>query len=286
MNYYGDFKADDTVYIIFNTYDSDGASVTVTNLASTDVHIHKDGGTTQRSSSAGITVSIDFDGITGNHLIAIDLSDNTDAGFYATGSDFQARVEGITVDTQTINSWVGSYSIENRSALMPTTAGRTLDVTATGAAGIDWANVENPTTAVDLSQTDIQLCDTVTTNTDMVGTDNAALASVCTEGRLSELDAANIPSDIDNILTDTGTTIPASIAGLNDISLSDIFTYAIEGAETFEQFQRAFMAILVNKSNGGGTGTINYRDVADSKNRVTGTVDANNNRTARTVDLT
>lgn len=47
------------------------------------------------------------------------------------------------------------------------TAGTTLDVTATGAAGIDWGNVENPTTALDLSGTDIQLADTVTTATNL-----------------------------------------------------------------------------------------------------------------------
>ncbi|MCK5235671.1 MAG: hypothetical protein KAR06_01700 [Deltaproteobacteria bacterium] len=35
----------------------------------------------------------------------------------------------------------------------------------------------------------------------MRGTDSAALASVCTEGRLAELDAANIPADIDAIPT-------------------------------------------------------------------------------------
>lgn len=49
----------------------------------------------------------------------------------------------------------------------------------------------------------VVLTDTCTTNTDMIGTNNAALASVCTEGRLSELDAANIPADVDAILTDT-----------------------------------------------------------------------------------
>lgn len=32
-----------------------------------------------------------------------------------------------------------------------------------------------------------------------------ALASVCTEGRLAELDAANLPADVDQILADTGT---------------------------------------------------------------------------------
>lgn len=37
--------------------------------------------------------------------------------------------------------------------LSPTTAGRTLDVTATGEAGIDWGNVGSPTTAVTLSGT-------------------------------------------------------------------------------------------------------------------------------------
>lgn len=44
---------------------------------------------------------------------------------------------------------------------------------------------------------------TCTTNTDMRGTDNAALASVCTEARLSELDAANLPADVSAILADT-----------------------------------------------------------------------------------
>lgn len=46
-----------------------------------------------------------------------------------------------------------------------TTEGNTLDVTATGAGGIDWGNIENKTTVNDLSATDIQLCDTVTTLT-------------------------------------------------------------------------------------------------------------------------
>jgi hypothetical protein len=53
----------------------------------------------------------------------------------------------------------------------------------------------------------VTLVGTTTTNTDMRGTDNAALASVCTEGRLGELDAANLPADVDAILTDTGTTL-------------------------------------------------------------------------------
>lgn len=59
----------------------------------------------------------------------------------------------------------------------PTTSGRSIDVTAGGTVGIDWANIESPTTTVDLSGTDINLVDTTTTNTDMRGTDSAFLAA-------------------------------------------------------------------------------------------------------------
>jgi len=45
----------------------------------------------------------------------------------------------------------------------------------------------------------VTLTDTTTTNTDMRGTDNAALASVCTEARLSELDTTNLPTDVSNV---------------------------------------------------------------------------------------
>ncbi len=52
----------------------------------------------------------------------------------------------------------------------------------------------------------VVLVGTTVTNSDMRGTDSAALASVCTETRLAELNAANLPADVDSILADTGTT--------------------------------------------------------------------------------
>jgi hypothetical protein len=51
----------------------------------------------------------------------------------------------------------------------PTVSGRSLDVTATGAAGIDWANVENPTTALNLSGTNIDPDQVVASVTGSVG---------------------------------------------------------------------------------------------------------------------
>lgn len=118
--YYGDFPEDDTVDILFNTFSSDdpSASVTITNFINTDVHIHKDGGLTQRNNAAGITVSVDFDGITGNHLVKIDTSDDTVGGFWVTGSEYQVRIEGATVDGATINVWIGAFSIERAGGVI------------------------------------------------------------------------------------------------------------------------------------------------------------------------
>lgn len=45
--------------------------------------------------------------------------------------------------------------------------------------------------------------DTAPLGTAMRGTDNAALASVCTETRLAELDAANLPTDVAGVKSDT-----------------------------------------------------------------------------------
>lgn len=110
--YYGDFPEDATVYMPLNTFSSDdpSASVTATDLADADIKVHKDGSATQIVTD-GATVTINFDSITGNHLITIDTSAHAD---YSVGSDYMVRVEGVTVDGGTINAWIGTFSIENR----------------------------------------------------------------------------------------------------------------------------------------------------------------------------
>ena len=125
MQYAGDYDMTDTVYIPFNTFTSDdpSASATITDLADGDIHIHKDGSVTQRSSGSGVTVATNFDGITGNHLVSIDLTDNTDAGYYATGSTYVVRMEGTTVDAATINAWIGLFTIGKTRAAIRTEIG-------------------------------------------------------------------------------------------------------------------------------------------------------------------
>jgi hypothetical protein len=149
VSFYGDYDLTETVVIPFNAFSSDdpSASITVTNLASTDVYIYKDGSLTQRTSFAGIAVDIDVDAIVGNHWVTIDLSDDTDVGFYVAGSRYQVRMEGVTIDGATINAWIGAFSIG--CTLRPTTAGRTVDVNATGEVGLD---LDNTSGTIDAAQ--------------------------------------------------------------------------------------------------------------------------------------
>ena len=108
--------AGDVLPIMFDTFDGGtGASITMTGLAVTDIEIYKDGGATQRASDAGYTLldtdGIDFDGITGIHGFSIDTGDNTDAGFYTTGSWFHVVVSSVTVDAQTVNFIAAAFRI-------------------------------------------------------------------------------------------------------------------------------------------------------------------------------
>lgn len=112
MTYLGDFATGATVRVPWNTIGTTGAFITRATDGS--IRVYKDASTTQRSSSAGITDSEDFDALTGVHLVSIDLSDNTDAGFYAAGHDYFVVLVGAVVDGVTINQALASFSILNR----------------------------------------------------------------------------------------------------------------------------------------------------------------------------
>lgn len=67
---------------------------------------------------------------------------------------------------------------------------------------------------------------------------------------------------------------------------ADIWAHVIEGTTTAEQSLRLANSANGAKTNGSPTAAFNVRDLADTKNRVAATVDANGNRTAVTRDLT
>jgi len=93
-----------TIYIPFNTFDSNdpSASVAIAALVAGDIEVYKDGSVTQRASDSGYTLldtdGIDFDGHVGIGGFSIDLSDNSTAGFWASGSRYFVLLGPVTVD--------------------------------------------------------------------------------------------------------------------------------------------------------------------------------------------
>jgi hypothetical protein len=85
----------------FTTHAQTGAAVAPSSaFENADLRIYKDGSATQRSSAVGITMTSPFDSVTGLHHVDIDLTDNTDAGFYAAGSFYEVHlVPDETVDS-------------------------------------------------------------------------------------------------------------------------------------------------------------------------------------------
>lgn len=209
--YYGDIALGDTVQWLFTTVNSSGVPTVLTGTPTATAYT--DGGLTQ--SATGVTLTASFDGVTGLNLISVVASSGN--GF-ASGENIEIVLAAGTVDGNSVVGYaVGSFSIENRAALRPTTAGNTLDVTATGEAGIDWANIGSPTTAQNLSGTNIDVDQVVASVSGAVGSVTGAVGSVTAA---VTIDAGSVDAIWDETLTSHVTADSAAVH-LKDI-LADV----------------------------------------------------------------
>lgn len=120
-------------------------------------------------------------------------------------------------------------------------------------------------------------------------------------GYLDELAAANIPADLNNILADTNelqglisdSKLAVQVKGMD----ADVLTASALKADAIDEILneevdndgtaislrgaiKLILSVLTAKSSGGGTTTLTFRDINDTKNRLVVTVDENGNRTA------
>jgi hypothetical protein len=97
---------------------------------------------------------------------------------YITG--FNAATDTITFAPATTQPWATqTYEIwPGVDYLRPTVSGRTLDVSTTGEAGLDWANIGSPTTAQTLSATTVATSQVVASVSGAVGSVTGAVGSV------------------------------------------------------------------------------------------------------------
>jgi hypothetical protein len=135
MSYRGDYAAASTVLVRFSTHKADGTPITLAGTPAVSVYKNS---TTE--STTGVTLTVDYDSRTGLQHVAIDTS--TDGTFYAAGNDFDVVITAGTVNgISVVGQVVGSFSLANRSALRPATAGRTLVVDAAGLADANTVKV-------------------------------------------------------------------------------------------------------------------------------------------------
>lgn len=139
----GDFNTGQTIHFIWSTNNGAGASVAPS--VNGTISVYKNNGVTQ--STTGVTDTRGFDGLTGIHACAIDLS--SDATFYSAGANFSVVLSAATIDGQSVNAEIAHFSIENRNVNVNVTkfggtagtfsAGRP-EVNTTHAAGTAWGS--------------------------------------------------------------------------------------------------------------------------------------------------
>lgn len=122
-------------------------------IANTDIKLRKGGGTTHISKNSGGGTHI----ANGYYYAVLDATDTDTVGLL----EVHANIAGALAvwDRYYVLEEVvfdALYAASAPGYLQPTTAGRTLDVSATGEAGIDFANIGAPTTTVNLSGTTIK----------------------------------------------------------------------------------------------------------------------------------
>ncbi len=215
--------------------DSDFKTVeTGLTIANTDVKLSKNGAAGVDKNSGGGTHRNN-----GMYSLTFDATDSDTVGEL----DGSILVSGALVVP--FKAWVFEEGVYDAlfanlapGYLQPTTAGRSLDVTTGGNAGIDWGNIVNQSTSVDLSDTAINLCDTITTYTNntvqsgdsfaLIGTAGAGLTDL---GGMSTGMQAEVQSECNDALV--------------AINLDHLFAVAIIGTDVTDN---SYAAKIVSPS--------------------------------------
>ena len=159
---------------------------------------------------------------------ATNLTTNNDKTGYALSA---AGVDAIWDEVQSGHVTAGTFGLfldaAVTSRLAPTVAARTLDVSATGGAGVDWSNVESQATAVNLSATTVNLVNTLTTytgNTVQTGDAFARLGAPAGASIAADIATRATPAQVNTEVLDVftvdtfaePTAVPAATATLKD----------------------------------------------------------------------
>jgi hypothetical protein len=223
-------------YIYFVAVDATDFTTRETGLTGFTVYRSRDGAAAAAMTTPTIneTDSINMPGV---YELLLDEDMTIGAGNDTEEMCFHITASGMHPVTRTIELY--------RTKI---TTGNTLDVTATGAAGIDWGNVENASTPVDLSATSLSLCDTVTDVTNEAGVIASGTAQAVT-GTTIQLASAETFADDElvgaTVVISGGSTgvgqarVITDYVGATDTATVDTWTTTPTGTVTYQVFATA-----------------------------------------------
>lgn len=195
------------VSLLYSTHAAAGGNVAPsTAIDAADIRIYRAAhsiavSATERSSSSGITSTSPFDSLTGFHAVDIDLTDNTDAGFYAAGYRYYIvfAPNDETIDSQTITGvLLGFFEIGAQPSNV-TQFGGTAGTFSSGRPEV------NTTHVAGTSQTAGDLAAMITAVEDYVDTEVAAIKAKTDNLPSDPADASDIAASFSSIASTLAT---------------------------------------------------------------------------------
>lgn len=184
-NYYGDIGIGDTIDIKFPSHKADGTPITLS--GSPAVVAYEDNSTGEIT--AGITLSVDFDGKTGLNNVRVVA---TTGNGYSAGKDYALVISAGTVDgVSAISYLAGAFSIQKRRSNVTSNVQR-------NKASANWpVTMRNSTTKLPMTGLTVT-CQRSKDGGAWAAADNASLTEIGTSGTYkhdwtaNDLDAAKV----------------------------------------------------------------------------------------------
>lgn len=183
--------------------------------------------------------------------VVSDYTGSTKTVTLTAGTTFTAAAtDNISVFPPANSNWFNALKTVSLP-LVPTVAGRTLDVSTGGEAGLDWANVGSPTTTVGLSGTTVKTATDVETDTQdiqsalataqadldtLTGADGVIIASGTQTFNMTGNITGNLSGSVGSVTGNVGGSVGSVTGGLN--TAAGVIT-TLDGLDTAQDSQHS-----------------------------------------------
>ena len=281
----GVYPEDDTVTIYLSTSGTGGVEENFSaTLEEADVLVHKDGSVMTLSASTITITNV----ATGLYKITIDLANDAD---FTTGSEYWVLLDP---NTETLGGlafsavlgvfWIETTLEQSLGLMSAIHTSHTVGATGNDTSHVHLSGITSTIGDDEINGEILLLYDVDTTEyhyaviTDFANTGDLAAVASLQGGVLPFTPASGdswwrvAPGVATRLATQAKTDVGDAVG-------DEVY----EGSYTLRQLVRGFATILFGKVSGMNSNAPVFRDLADSKNRISATTDANGNRTAITV---